>query len=277
MVSRTSISTTLRPARSLQLAATLNRYLVRVTLGLSLLLFTLLLSRHRAGMMIRPLPANGMVILAFILTVLFSWFHATHWNRLARQPIHVLGLLEWMLPLGLTVLVMMSIGAVAGSSRTALACTWILLGTSEASWAIALIIQRYRTRKPTIVAPGNTGAELSELNPDLPGTPAEIAHSEFVQQLTRTIEDNGSECIQATARADFQPGQRTQTVHLAFCPSLTAPPVIECHQLDGPGCRIKTAESQVYGARFEVRLLDLPGESVEVTFHVGARTDSARP
>ncbi|HIN94037.1 MAG TPA: hypothetical protein EYN03_00195 [Planctomycetes bacterium] len=103
-------------------------------------------------------------------------------------------------------------------------------------------------------------------SPDVPA-------AELIQQMTRTVQTNGGELILVSTQAKFEIGQRTETVHLAFCPPLEQLPAIECNQIDGPPCRIKTAESQIYGARFEIRLLDRFQHPVQVRFQVEAATN----
>ncbi len=280
MVSRTGTFVSLAPTSSAELAVTLSRYLVRVTLGLFLLLFLVLLTRQRAGMLTQPVPAGGLVALGGLLAVLFAWFHGTHWQRFANHRIHPAGYVEWMLPLLLTTLVTLSVGRVPGSSRTALFAMWGFLGTSEVTWLLALLITRRGQRSPGQISSPTVPSQpvLSDPEePDVADTVMDIPSGALTQQMTRSLQKDGSELIFAATQADFETGQRTQTVHLAFCPPLQQAPSMECNQLDGPPCRIKVAEVQIYGARFEVRLQDRCLEPVQVRFQVEARSDPADP
>ncbi len=280
MVSRTGTFVSLAPTSSAELAVTLSRYLVRVTLGLFLLLFLVLLTRQRAGMLTQPVPAGGLVALGGLLAVLFAWFHGTHWQRFANHRIHPAGYVEWMLPLLLTTLVTLSVGRVPGSSRTALFAMWGFLGTSEVTWLLALLITRRGQRSPGQISSPTVPSQpvLSDPEePDVADTVMDIPSGALTQQMTRSLQEDGSELIFAATQADFETGQRTQTVHLAFCPPLQQAPSMECNQLDGPPCRIKVAESQIYGARFEVRLQDRCLEPVQVRFQVEAKSDPAAP
>ncbi|MDE0735066.1 MAG: hypothetical protein OSB47_04530 [Pirellulaceae bacterium] len=278
MVSRTGTFVSLAPTSSAELAITLSRYLVRVTLGLFLLLFLVLLTRQRAGMLTQPVPAGGLVALGGLLAVLFAWFHGTHWQRFANHRINPAGYLEWLLPLLLTTLVTLSVGRVPGSSQTALLAMWGFLGTSEVTWILALLITRRGQRSP-----GRTSSPAIPPQPVVPDSVEPGVAESFMdtptgaltQQMTRSLQEDGSELIFAATQADFETGQRTQTVHLAFCPPLQQPPSMKCNQLDGPACRIKIAESQIYGARFEIRLQDRCPQPVQVRFQVEARSNPA--
>jgi hypothetical protein len=278
MVSRTGTFVSLAPTSSTELASALSRYLVRVTLGLFLLLFLILLTRQRAGMLTQPVPAGGLVALGGLLSILFAWFHGTHWQRFANHPINPVGYMEWMLPLLLATLVTLSVGKVPGSSQAALWAMWGFLGTSEVTWILALLITRRSQRsdartdsQPILSPPVLLDPAGSEVSDTLMDTPA----GALTQQMTRSLQEDGSELIFAATQADFEAGQRTQTVHLAFCPPLQHPPSMECNQLDGPTCRIKVAESQIYGARFEIRLQDRCPQPVQVRFQVEARSEPA--
>jgi len=278
MVSRTGTFVSLAPTSSAELASTLSRYLVRVALGLFLLLFLVLFTRQRAGLLTQPVPAGGLVTLGGLLSILFTWFHATHWQRFTNHRINPAGYVEWMLPLVLATLVTLSVGSVPGSSQTALWAMWGFLGTSEIAWILALLITRRAQRSDVRTSPVAIPDQPVLMDPAEPGitdTFMDTAAGALTQQMTRSLQEDGSELIFAATQADFEAGQRTQTVHLAFCPPLQHPPSMECNQLDGPTCRIKVAESQIYGARFEIRLQDRCTQPVQVCFQVEARSEPA--
>ena len=279
MASRAGTYATLATNHPAALARRLSQRLVRVTLALFLLLFAVLFIRHRAGMFKRPIPGEGLIALGILLTALFTWFHGTHWNRFKRSRLTLGSCLEWLFPLLLLVLVFLSV-TLPGSSRIALIIMWGLIGTSEVAWTTALLIVRRDQRLPA--------AETSTRKIDRPADDQDsdnntlsesdvLPDGKLVQQITRSLRAHGGELIVASTQANFESGQRTEIVHLAFCPPLQHAPVIQCNQIDGPPCRIKAAESQVYGARFEIRLLDCFEEPVQVRFEIEATTDPAVP
>jgi hypothetical protein len=77
---------------------------------------------------------------------------------------------------------------------------------------------------------------------------------EVVQQLTRTRTADETEELRGWLRVPFAAGQRTASVHLAFCPPLAAVPELAVEQIDGPEARLKTAQLLPYGARIDLKL-----------------------
>lgn len=75
----------------------------------------------------------------------------------------------------------------------------------------------------------------------------------FIQQITRSRNDNGVEVISGLLRAEFAAGERSHNLHVAFCPPLAYEPTVIAHQLDGSPLTIKVAQSEVFGARIELR------------------------
>jgi hypothetical protein len=93
------------------------------------------------------------------------------------------------------------------------------------------------------------------------------------QQLSRIAEEGG-EALYGLLRADFAPRQRTQSLHVAFCPPLEAAPIIECSQIDGPEASIKVAQLQPFGVRFDLRLASIPREATSVVVRFEAHCES---
>lgn len=72
-------------------------------------------------------------------------------------------------------------------------------------------------------------------------------------------------------RLPFAAGQRTGSVHVAFCPPLCVTPKMEVEQIEGPAVRIKTAQLLPYGARFDLKLAVPTEESTAVLLQFSAR------
>jgi hypothetical protein len=70
----------------------------------------------------------------------------------------------------------------------------------------------------------------------------------------------------------FAAGQRTGTIHVAFCPSLRVTPELAVEQMEGPEARIKTAQLLPYGARVDLKLASPAQESTTVLLQFTART-----
>jgi hypothetical protein len=110
------------------------------------------------------------------------------------------------------------------------------------------------------------GDSIEEL--DEPTAPA----ADILQQLTlRTTVEGGQE-LSGWLRMRLSAGQRTGSLHVAFCPSFDEAPQVQAEAVSGPGCRIKAAQVLPYGARLDVKL-DEPAaedESVLVWFHAAS-------
>ena len=111
--------------------------------------------------------------------------------------------------------------------------------------------------------PGPTDGGLSgEAEPREPS-------ADVLQQLTlRTTAEGGQE-LSGWLRIRLVAGQRTGSLHVAFCPSFDAAPQVQAEAVSGPDCRIKAAQVLPYGARLDVKLDEPAAEdqSVLVWFH----------
>ena len=100
----------------------------------------------------------------------------------------------------------------------------------------------------------------------------EVPPEGVVQQLTRSRAADGTEEISGWLRTSFAAGQRTASVHVAFCPPLAAVPELAVEQIDGPEARIKTAQVLPYGARVDLKLAAASEEPASVLLQFSART-----
>ena len=73
-------------------------------------------------------------------------------------------------------------------------------------------------------------------------------------------------------RMPFAAGQRTGSMHVAFCPPFAATPELAVEQIDGPEVRIKTAQLLPYGARLDLKLAAAAEEPTAVLLQFSART-----
>ncbi|MEI8375693.1 MAG: hypothetical protein WCJ35_22960, partial [Planctomycetota bacterium] len=93
--------------------------------------------------------------------------------------------------------------------------------------------------------------------------------ADVLQQLTLHITAEGGQELSGWLRMPLVAGQRTGSLHVAFCPSFSRMPQVQAETVSGPDCRIKAAQVLPYGARLDVKL-DEPAredESVLVWFH----------
>ena len=81
-----------------------------------------------------------------------------------------------------------------------------------------------------------------------------IPPEEVTQQLTRSTAADGTEELAGWLRIPFAAGQRTGSVHVAFCPPFARTPELSVEQIDGPEARLKTTQVLPYGARLDLKL-----------------------
>ena len=92
------------------------------------------------------------------------------------------------------------------------------------------------------------------------------------QQITRSQSPHSGDTIAGVLRALFQPGERSRNLHVAFCPPLPDRPSVEVVQLSGPRMRVKAADVQAFGVRFDLRLAAVSTQLEDVVIHFASRT-----
>jgi hypothetical protein len=101
--------------------------------------------------------------------------------------------------------------------------------------------------------------------------------ADVLQQLTLRSTAEGGQELSGWLRIRLAAGQRTGSLHVAFCPSFSQMPQIEVEPVCGPDCRIKAAQVLPYGARLDVKLEEPAGadESVLLWFFAYAGSSQA--
>ena len=97
---------------------------------------------------------------------------------------------------------------------------------------------------------------------------AEDSNRSVSQWMTRSVTDEGQECIEGAVQVHFDPGQKQAMIHLPFCPPLLEQPAVECEVLSDAEVRFKIGAVHPYGARIEARRTGPieNAETVEVGF-----------
>jgi len=175
----------------------------------------------------------------------------------------------------------LAVGAVLSlpdTSQAGLAALWGILAVEEC-WAWAPVGWRRLAAgrrgggtgmMPVARAPwhwrdasGTQGRQPLGVAPPRPSAPAPVPSSpvwdnppaeNVTQQLTRSSTADGSEVLRGWLRVAMAAGQRSASVHLAFCPPFARTPRVTVEQLEGPRARIKTVRRLPYGARFDLKL-----------------------
>lgn len=93
------------------------------------------------------------------------------------------------------------------------------------------------------------------------------------QETTRFVDAAGRDVIEGTAVAQFAPGQRIVSLHLAFCPPFARAPEIACGVASEAAAEVKVVQSLAYAARFDVKLSTVAATSLDVPVSFSARCD----
>jgi hypothetical protein len=83
---------------------------------------------------------------------------------------------------------------------------------------------------------------------------SEMTSGDVVQQQVRSRAADGTEVLRGWLRVPLAAGQRSASVHVAFCPPFPRTPRVEVEQREGPAARIKSVQSLPHGARFDLKL-----------------------
>ena len=237
-------------------------------LGLLTAAALMVVARRLAGALANPLePATllttGILVAAAAAAIRLGWFFspAHPARRLDRAVMLLTSLSVAALGAGLCLPDTPAVGKF-------LLCT--LLGAEE-SWAWAWHIRHSISLPvPRPPSPAPTPRARLSLDPDVAVLPEEVT-----QQLTRSQAADGAEELSGWLRTAFAAGQRTGSIHVAFCPPFAATPELEVEQLDGPEARIKTAQLLPYGARLDLKLAAAAEEPTSVLLQFSARTVQA--
>ncbi len=110
------------------------------------------------------------------------------------------------------------------------------------------------------------------------GEPTEPA-ADVMQQLTlRTTAEGGQE-LSGWLRMPVAVGQRSGTLHVAFCPPFEQAPDVQVEAVSGPTCRIKVTEAMPYGVRIEIKFDASAAneETVLLSFFAANESGERRP
>jgi hypothetical protein len=254
-------------------------------LGLLIAAALMIVARRAAGALENTLDPTtlaftGALTAAGAVAIRLGWFASAEAHR---------GPFDWAVMLS-TSLAVVGLGVGLCLSGTPLLGTFLLctLLMAEESWAWAWHVRRrfestapmsertvrLDTAHATMPRPGRSGTVSHAKLP--PGAETAILSEEITQQLTRSQTADGAEELSGWLRMPFAAGQRTGSVHVAFCPPFAATPELAVEQIGGPEGRIKTAQLLPYGARLDLKLSATADEATTVLLQFSARTSGAR-
>ncbi|NIL95984.1 MAG: hypothetical protein GTO53_01770 [Planctomycetales bacterium] len=229
----------------------------------------LLVTRRLAGGLHQPLTVPALAITGLLLATVGALIRQRTNQNLPSAP-HPRQRPRAVLLSAMTTLAILALaGAVSlpDTPRAGLLALWIPIVVGECGW----LVHRRRQTRPTTLAnrpqPCRPPAGEGKLPQAAgqPGRAGEPLPKDISQHIQRTKTKDQRDSCCGWVRADFQPRQRTETIHLAFCPPFLATPSLAVQQLEGPDLQVKTAQVLPYGARLELRLNRACDEPVQTT------------
>ena len=206
-----------------------------------------------------PLGASALIATAFALSAYVAALRML-WpgDQFLQVPIFPHRWTERLPAIGL-VLVGVAL-MLPGTSAPAVIAFWATLLTVEIC-ARQLQVSRVPTVSMAMRASSPLAAERSpaireDTGPDVATELKEPTSDDLdvIQQLTRRQSDDGGAALEAWLRADFAPGQRMATVHIAFCPPFARRPEVYVEAVSGPDATPRVMQVLTTGARVDVRL-----------------------
>jgi hypothetical protein len=243
--------------------------------ALLLLAAGVIAARRLAGALEHPLPAAVLVGVGLSLVLLGAAVRL--FPSAPAAPSAWRRVLLW-LPTAAVLLAGIAL-TLPGTPPGSIAGFWaVLIGGDALGHLASRLLPRHSTPKP---AP--TTDRKRRL--DAPQTPAphaiarpadvdEIPAEEVTQQLTRSVDGGGVDVLSGWLRAVFLTGQRTASVHVAFCPPFAKTPRLSVEQLDGPSARIKTAQLLPYGTRLDLKLSQPASDAADVLLRIRAENEA---
>lgn len=212
-----------------------------ILLGISLLL----VARRLSGALDQPLPA-GLLLLTIAVASLTAWVSIRVFDANPHARWAIFGISAGALAL---------LGAalsLPGTSGQLLGTLWTSIVVVIGLLATDVVPRKRRTNVRAADASAGQTGEVEE--------PSSIEW----QRLSRLRTDAGEDRLEGWVRLECAPGQRSDVVHLAFCPPFGQTPVLGVQCGSGPSARFKVTQLLPYAARIEVKLDALPQEPVSV-------------
>ena len=217
-----------------------------------------LLVRRATGALEAPLPPLLLVATA---AALFAWVSSVRIACLWRTDLGAI-VATW---LPLVTLTMVAVACSYPGRRVVDWLVWVPVILANSIGPEVWLRLRRASKNP---------ARRSSTAVAVDDDPPSAESGTLLQQLSRSRDADGRESVHGTLVAEFAPGERTSTLHIAFCPPFELLPQVEVEIAEGPDASVKVAQVLHNGARLEVRLAQPTAESATVGLEFAAR-DSA--
>jgi hypothetical protein len=249
--------------------------LVATTSVVALFLIAILALGWRLTRPLEPLPPSGLWLLSLLLLAGGFLLGGLRIHQDVSASPAVGRWVFWMawVSVGLLALAL----SVPGTAPLALGALWLVVGV--------LLVFLSKCPGAAVVPP--SVSTMSSMDPPAQSTVSLLEDNteplidegtlpEGVdQEIVRLIDAEMGTVIQGRLRVPFEAGQRTASVHVAFCPPLRKVPSVAVEVLSGPDGTAKVGVSLVQGARFDVRLEQPTSEATAVTVAFFAQESSA--
>ena len=262
--------------------ASLGRWAAGAALGLLICAALVIVQRRLAGALENPLDAAALLCTGLLAVtaaggIRVGW-HFQPAKRVAARA-------DWTVMLS-TSAALIAFGAAlctAGTPIVGPAVFWTLLAAEE-GWAWYWFVSRRvgpipwpvlhvpRWNRPPKPAPQAARGGPALHAPRRPVAAGEIPSEDVTQQLMRSRAADGTEELSGWLRPAFAAGQRTGSIHVAFCPPFAGTPELAVEQIGGPEARIKTAQLLPYGVRLDLKLAAAADQPTTVLLQFSART-----
>jgi hypothetical protein len=252
-----------RSAPATLAAGELARWSAVACAGLLLVAAVALAWRRLAGALQTPLSWQCLLWIGILLAAAAAAAHAAWRHSVQRRPLAR----RAVLPAGLITSSLLAIGgalSIPGTPPLGLVLFWGTVAGEELVvwgprvWRGRFLAARRRGPGASTAAGDRNAVAEGPLGPKMIWGKA--ASADVVQQQIRSRAADGTEVLCGWLRVPLAAGQRSASVHVAFCPPFPRTPEVAVQQREGPAARIKAVQLLPHGARFDVRLAQ-PGES----------------
>ncbi len=224
----------------------------------------LLALRRLSGALEEPLSAT-LLLLSMLVALLAVWA-TVHAAEVSRP-------MSWGLTsvAGASIVILGAVLTLPGTSTLALAVLWVSVA---AGFSVLVIELRTRHRAvPASEIPSVVGARALPSANALVAPLPESHETNFPgewQRLSRLRTEDAADRMEGWVRVSCAIGQRSEVVHLSFCPPFEKTPELEVECHEGPDTRIKITQLLPYAARIELKLVQTPQEPVELLIGLSA-------
>lgn len=236
-----------------------------------------LISRRAAGSLAIPLPAAALAATGVVAAVAAA---ASRWLAFdAESSIKLTAARRWMVFIPTVAKIALAAAvSLPNSSPVGLTMLWIAV-TAEEVWfwrrsrRLHGLPNIERFRLPT---PRSGRVREDRVEPQKPHSATTLPppSNDVVQRLIRTRSAAGIDRIEGWLKATAQPGERTFSLHVAFCPPFERVPQFTAIQSSGPPARVRPVQLLPYGIRLEVKLSEPRGDRSAIVVEFSAESES---